>query len=220
MTTRAKLSIVALFSCCAMIGMGFASWTISQGPAGGVSAEVSGTVSAESVLSCSAPTLTAPRYSSQGFTSVGENNVATFSYRGTMSATYTLTSGGYVGNATLTVKLGYDTNFPNSGAQNIFAETNSFLSAKAQVGTMSESGVTESTGDSLYIVTVPVEFAAGTEEIKVKITYTFDFTNGGANENAATDFTQYFYNVFVKDGAPTGAQFTFNATLAAKEATP
>lgn len=217
MTTRAKLSIVALFSCCAMIGMGFASWTISQDPAG-ISAEVSGTVSAESVLSCSAPGITAPHYSSMGFTS-GENGSTTFSYTGTMSVEYTITSGGYVGEADLTVKLGYAAELTNAEAKNIFAETNSFLSAKAQVGTMSESGVTESTDGGLYIVTVPVKFADGTEEIKVKITYTFDFTKGGTD--AATNFTDYFYNVFVKDGASTEAQFTFNATLvAAKEATP
>lgn len=201
MTTKAKLSIIALFSCCAMIGMGFANWTISQG-ASGLSAEVSGTVTAESVLSCSEPKISALHYSSLGFTDGEEGATPQLTTQFTVG--YTIAPDGYGGTAALAVTMGYSAEVKDEN--NLFKHASlngDVLSASVTVGEDPMPEAQTSFSGNTHITTATVVFSGVASPQTVIVTYRLNF-------GSLEDYTTYFYNAF---SANSGLQFTFNAQL-------
>lgn len=196
MTTKAKLSIVAILSCCALVGVGFANWTISQGP---VSQNVQVSVSAEPVLSYNVDVGNL-HYSSQGFTSGEAGDAPTYG-KGALSVTYTIISGGYTGKATLSVTMGYS---ETVSAGNLFAyaqtQTSSTVLTATAGSTMSQP--TSEVKDNSFVVTVS-NISIGSEETTVTIDYVFSFSS-------LDDYQTYFFTPFSTDE---NLKFTFDATL-------
>lgn len=210
MTTKAKLGIVALFSCCAMIGMGFASWTISQGPAAGSSAEVTGTVSAENVVTSDQfirikGTPSGLTYTNKGFQSNGETSLT-----GTLSVSFQIDVNackpvlGESSHFSVTMKLNKEV------ANNLFASASYVtISPSATLllddtieGTVTTNTPSHNTTDKSYIVSGTLGYAKASAVAVLTVTYNFAFTS--------TNFTKYFYTPFTEDSE---LAFLFGASL-------
>ncbi len=221
MTAKAKLSIVALFSCCSMIGMGFASWTISQGPAAGSSAEVSGTVSAENVVT-SDEFISAP-FTPQGlvYTDEGFTGASGSSYQGALSVSFQIDVAqcklalGDRSRFAVTIKLNKE-----DVEDDLFGDSVVFVSAEKVSATWdglpadqmsgAESKVTatntsysKNTSEKSFTVSGTLDYAAASAVVVLTVNYTFNFTD-------AANFKKYFYDPFTADS---DLAFLFGASL-------
>ena len=204
MTHKAKLTIIAILSCCALFSMGFASWVISQ-PTTPV--EQSGKITVDNVINSQEyfKILGDPQgldYTTIGFSaSLNSNN----HYKDTLTVKYTLDLNKcreIFGSVSVLseIALGYNI-VPEA---NLFAANNSFVSANV---TSSTSGLvaayTPISADNMLNLQVRLNLNVDAASAEITVTYTFDLIN-------LNNFKKYIYNPFASNSE---LEFEFNAKL-------
>ncbi len=210
MTRKAKVLIMVVISCCALISVGFANWAITN--QFDFEEDTNGSIGSESVF-----------YSSDYIDLVGEPEMFVYTYRGFKSKDDEI---GH--NDTITVQYKIDlANCRNIyyGSNNVVAELSvgftetpeqdnvfesDFVSAsvefdKNNVITWDEQEGVVKDGGVLY-VNLGVGLNTADKEVNVTVTYTFDL---GTYEN----YFRYIYQQF----SDTGRKLVFSATLMERE---
>ena len=205
MTHKAKLTIIAILSCCALLSMGFASWVISQPAAPELS---SGKITVDNVINSNEYFKLANDPQGLDYTTIGFSASLNSDnrYKDTLVVTYSLDLDKcreLFGNVSVLseISLGYNI----TPAANIFAQNHNFVSATV---TSTNSGLVASYERTLsaadaYNLQFRLDLSGRASSAQITITYTFDLVD---NDNYET----YIYNPFTKDAE---LKFEFSAKL-------
>lgn len=221
MRTRSKLSILALFSCCAVASMGFANWVITQ--EGPVADSVTGGITADNVIVSNeyvyflkdASTNTQLRINEGGFTDPDNETqtILTGSFTVTFEVNLKNYSNIFKSGATTEIVLKFTE--PVSSNANIFYLPDSQV--KIGVACEDNTGLIDSVIGArnsanynyTYVTTlsmVGLSNVSENEKATFTLTYTFEFFNENAYANC-------MYNVFYPNGIKSDIQFAFEILI-------
>lgn len=226
MKIKSKLSVVAVFSCCALASIGFASWVITQGPL-----SVTGSISADKVV-----------YSNDYFYMDGDPCGLDCTYKGfrepdepdkpykdTLITNYVIDLDKcyeMYGERTITatINLYYSTRVSTSNTTNIFRPNNQkYIESKVTaIGidispfSISSTSITTNNADYAYTITFEFTISETTNgKATIAVDYTFNFYAGldetaeDYESSAKTNFENFIYTP-LKTVART---FVFDARL-------
>ncbi|MCH5163786.1 MAG: hypothetical protein J1F36_02085 [Clostridiales bacterium] len=204
MTHKAKLTIIAILSCCALLSMGFASWVISQPATPEIS---SGTITVDNVINSSDYFKLASEPKGLDYTTIGfSKSLATDNrYKDTLTVTYTLDLNKcreLFGNVSVMseISLGYNI-VPEA---NLFAPNNNFVSAKITSKTNGlVAAFNQAQVDDVLNLTVRLDLSVGATVVEITVEYTFDL-------GTLEDYKTYIYNPFANNSE---LEFEFSAKL-------
>lgn len=211
MRIKSKLSIVAVFSCCAVMSIGFANWVIMQHGSiyetlvGGVEAERAHFSNEYLYIEDEGRDISPLHYTPEGFAVLKDDEVSETSYTGTMSVTFTADldkcaqlSGGDPLEITVTLRL-TGTNFsPLAAIQGVSSEDRTLVSNVG--GELAEE-------KDVYTAHLTLAPAAGSGKATFTLVYTFV-----SNER---DYLHDIYEVFYdsEKGEARGAEFSFGVSI-------
>lgn len=218
MRTKSKLSIVALFSCCTLMSVGFANWVISQPTDpininGNLSADNVNVITGNDYIYPDIDNIVGLNYNLLGFAKSnkveGEEGYND-PYYGVLTVPFILNGGKckeLIGELiTLTVTVGYNHD-PKDEAANIFSSDAESCFVK---GVVAENGFVDSVSGALsnntYIISAEIDLSSISEdsEIEIVVTYYFNMLN---KEN----FEAFFLEPF---GSDQSLQFEIVAEIA------
>lgn len=211
MKIKSKLSIVALFSCCAITSVGFAGWVITQQDP--MNTAIGG-IYADNVIDCiNFQNATPLRVNEGGFTDPNNQNRTILS--GSFTANFEINLSNYntsfANGATTDITL----KFAKAPAKNIFATENSVATIEVACNNNSLINlVGGSCSNGTFVTTFGINSSATTSKIATfTLTYTFTFTDNG-------NYQSYIYDVFYPYGAnvtkPSTVQFAFEISIKEK----
>ncbi len=211
MRNRAKFSIVAVFSCCAVMSMGFANWIITQqGPlyeslTGGIEAERADFSNEYIFIEEESRDISPLVYTPEGFAVLDGDEVIKTSYEGTMSVTFTAdlekcSRLGGDGALRVTVSLRL------TGTEN-FAPLASIRSVACADAHISELQFALSEEGDVFTADLTLTPPAKTGTAAFTLRYTFVSSEG----SYLSDIYEVFYDS--ANGKERGAAFSFGVSI-------